>query len=66
MASGPKAPWVETVSGMRRMRGGSAPYSVPTQCEAMDVWAAERLVSVCWEATWVAPAASKVLTSRSV
>ena len=66
MTSGPKAPCVETVSGMRRMRGGSAPYSVPTQCEAMDVWAARRRASVCWEATWVAPAASRVLMSGSV
>jgi hypothetical protein len=37
VASGPKAPCVETVSGMRRMRGGSTPYSVLTQWEATDV-----------------------------
>jgi hypothetical protein len=29
--SGPKAPCVETVSGIKRIRGGSAPYSVLTQ-----------------------------------
>ena len=52
IASGPKAPPMEVVSGMRRMRGGSAPYSVRTQCEAMESWAAWRRASVCWEATW--------------